>query len=87
MSTSITIHNLDESAASWIRHEAQRQGVNDETIVLSLIHKAVCQETSIPKFREYHELDHLAGTWSKADLEEFLRNTADLERIDPELWK
>ena len=87
MSTSITIHNIDESTVSWIHNEAQRQGVNDETIVLSLIHQAVRQETDISKLPEYHDLDHLAGTWTKEETEEFLENIADFEHIDSNLWR
>lgn len=87
MSTSLMIHNIDDSAASWIHREAQRQGVNDETIVLSLIYKAARRETESPGDRKYHDLDHLAGTWTDEEMEEFLRNTTDFEKIEPELWK
>ena len=36
---------------------------------------------------EYHDLDDLAGTWSKEDEEEFDRVQTGLAEIDEELWK
>jgi hypothetical protein len=33
----------------------------------------------------YDDLDHLAGTWSDEQAEEFLGAIADLERVDEDL--
>lgn len=35
----------------------------------------------------FHDLDHLAGTWSAEDLAEFEAAVADFEKIDEELWR
>jgi hypothetical protein len=35
----------------------------------------------------YHDLDHLAGTWSKEEAEAFEKLIAEQRTIDPELWK
>ena len=35
----------------------------------------------------YNDLDHLAGTWSDKDFEEFLQATADFDKIDENMWK
>ena len=35
----------------------------------------------------YHDLDHLAGTWSEKDLREFQKNVEDLEKVDKEIRK
>ena len=41
--------------------------------------------TSGPKMRQ-HDLDHLAGTWSQEEADEFDAALAEQRRIDPELW-
>jgi len=35
----------------------------------------------------YTELDHLAGTWSDEDYEDFQKRVADFEKIDEKMWK
>ena len=35
----------------------------------------------------HHDLDHLAGSWSAKEAEEFKENTLFFEQIDKELWK
>jgi hypothetical protein len=35
----------------------------------------------------YHDLDHLAGTWSADDLAEFESAAAIFERVDEEMWR
>jgi hypothetical protein len=35
----------------------------------------------------YHDLDYLAGTWTKEDETEFLLNTEQFNEIDQQLWQ
>ncbi|MFM2063705.1 MAG: hypothetical protein RLZZ507_3376 [Cyanobacteriota bacterium] len=35
----------------------------------------------------YHDLDYLAGTWTKEDETEFLLNTQHFNEIDQNLWQ
>jgi len=39
------------------------------------------------QFKTYHDLDHLAGTWTEEEYTEFTNATADFGKIDEELWK
>jgi hypothetical protein len=39
------------------------------------------------RIKTYRDLDHLAGTWSEKDLNEFQKNIGDMEKIDEEIWK
>jgi nitronate monooxygenase len=39
-----------------------------------------------PRMVVYHDLDHLAGTWSDKDYSEFQKKVADFEKIDKDLW-
>jgi hypothetical protein len=40
-----------------------------------------------PVFKKYHDLDNLAGGWSKEETEAFYKNTHIFERIDEDVWK
>ena len=35
----------------------------------------------------YHDLDHLAGTWTKEEAAAFDKLIVEQRTIDPELWK
>jgi len=35
----------------------------------------------------HHDLDHLAGTWSDADLREFEEATTEFNQVDEEMWR
>jgi hypothetical protein len=35
----------------------------------------------------YHDLDHLAGTWSDEEATIFEASWVEQRRVDPELWK
>ncbi len=39
-----------------------------------------------PRMVVYHDLDHLAGTWSDEDYSEFQKKVADFEKLDKDLW-
>ena len=85
MSFAITIQQIDDITRTWLQQESRRRGVNLEEMVLTLIREGMqAERTTLP---EYHDLDALAGTWSDADANEFLRNTADFEKIDEALWQ
>ncbi|MGH2397216.1 MAG: hypothetical protein ACRDFW_09540 [bacterium] len=43
---------------------------------------------SVPARSErFSDLDHLAGTWTKHDADEFDRAVEGLRRVDEDLWK
>ena len=44
-------------------------------------------EEQIINSSPYHDLDNLAGTWTKEDETEFLLNTQQFNEIDYQLWK
>ncbi|MFZ3209076.1 MAG: hypothetical protein WA140_09615 [Geobacteraceae bacterium] len=65
---------------------ARDQGVSLNTLTLRLIREA----TGVDKRKRtllYHDLDVLAGTWSKEDEAAFHVATRSLETIDEDMWK
>ena len=40
-----------------------------------------------PTFPTYHDLDHLAGTWTKKEQDLFFESIKELEEIDKDMWE
>ncbi len=82
----ITIRGIDHSLAEKIKKEAKKDNLSVNKWIIVQIKKAAGiggQE----RFKKHHDLDHLAGTWTKGDMEEFLRHTGHFNRIDKDIWK
>ena len=66
-----------------LKQEAKRLRTSVNALMLKMIERGLgftCEK------RTYHDLDHLAGSWSSADGKIFRENTQDFEKIDKELW-
>lgn len=82
----ITIRGIDPELDRVIKTQAQQNNLSvNQWIVQAL--KKVTGTGKEPVFRKHHDLDALAGGWSKEEAKEFARNTRIFERIDEELWK
>src|SRR5262245_55977006 len=65
MNEPITIHHLDDATAEWIEEQAAQRGLDKGAVVLQLIQQGVNLEQRKADLPKYHDLDYLAGTWSK----------------------
>lgn len=83
----ISLRNVDEETTSRLKEEANRQGVSVNTLILHLIRQGLGLKARAPRRRVYHDLDHLAGTWSDEEAAEFMNSEADFETVDEELWQ
>jgi hypothetical protein len=84
--TTMTLRGIDEPLAQTLKELAHNQGVSLNTLTLRLIREA----TGVDKRKRtlvHHDIDTLAGTWSKEDEVEFQVATRSLEAIDDEIWK
>jgi hypothetical protein len=86
---SITIEGIDEATFEKLLAKAKQRGVTIGVIAREALQRTA--ETPTPPVENqssgpWHDLDHLAGTWTDEDLAEFNAATADFEKIDPELW-
>lgn len=80
----ITIRFPDDTLSELLRRESRKRGESINKIVIATLENSLVG-TSGP--RRFGDLDHLAGTWSQAELEDFHQAIAALERIDPEDWQ
>ncbi|MCP9440154.1 MAG: hypothetical protein NNA20_02090 [Nitrospira sp.] len=82
----ITLRNLPPSVERTIRQRAKQKGVSVNKVVIGLLQEHLGESEKRP-VRRYHDLDELAGSWSKQEAEAFDRTLAKQRTIDPEMWK
>ena len=82
----VTLRNLPASLDRTIRQRAKRKGVSVNKAVISLLQDHLGESEARP-VRRYHDLDALAGSWSKREAEAFEKTLARQRAIDPEEWK
>lgn len=86
-----TVRGIDNVLARRLREEARRRGLSVNRTMLLLLRQATGltapsgPSTSGPE--RFSDLDHLAGTWTEQDADEFDRAVEDLNRVDEDLWK
>lgn len=82
----LTIRGIDRELDEQIKKRSIESGESINKMVLRLLKSSlgIGKEQVFPS---YHDLDHLAGTWTKEDENEFKRNTREFEMVDEELWK
>ncbi|MCW5821620.1 MAG: hypothetical protein KIT34_02395 [Cyanobacteria bacterium TGS_CYA1] len=80
----ITIRGVPQEIANALVKEKKRRGTSLNQTILDLLgqHFGISNDSLFD-----NGLSKLAGTWSKADLREFEKNTSIFNAIDQEVWK
>lgn len=86
MATSnFNLRKIAPEVMSLLKREATNQKISVNTLILQFIEHGVgiarCTKKAV-----FHDLDHLAGTWSHKDKKTFDDNIKSFENIDKELW-
>jgi hypothetical protein len=82
----ITLRNLSPELGRVIRQHARAFHTSLNRAVISLLEERV----GLARRREttlYHDLDHLAGSWTKQEAAAFEKALARQRAIDEELWQ
>ena len=82
----ITIRGIDEETDRTLRKKAAESGDSINTTILKLLRTALQLDRDKP-YPEYHDMDSLAGTWSKEDRVEFEKSQEGFSQIDGDLWR
>ena len=80
----LSIRGIDEQTSSLLKQEAKRRGISINTLILELLRRGIGLS---PEKSIYHDLDHLAGTWTAEEAAAFLETQQDFERIEEDLCK
>jgi hypothetical protein len=83
--SNFNLRGITPDVMALLKQGAQEQHISINLLILKLIKKGLGYSYEVKK-TTYHDLDHLAGTWSAADAKEFQDNTAFFEKIDKDLW-
>ena len=83
----LTVRGVENELHQRLKSEAERRGLSVNRYVLSLLKQAVGPtEPNTLQKQVFDDLDHLAGTWSQEDADEFDRTLKQQRYIDGELW-
>ncbi len=83
-STVLTLRGIDPALRSALVAEATRLGISLNALILQLLRGSLGLSSDQ---QLTHDLDALAGSWSRQDAEEFLAAIQDFEEVDPSLWQ
>ena len=82
----MTVRGIDTEVAKLLKDQANSEGISVNALLLKMVKESLGVEKK-RRTKIYHDLDHLAGTWSEKDLKEFRKNVEDLEKVDKEIWE
>ena len=82
----LTIRSIGASLRAALEREAERRGQSLNKTVLALLSErlGIADETAPVR---YHDLDELAGTWTKAEASRFEEALEAQRQVDPKLWR
>jgi hypothetical protein len=83
----ITIRGIPDEVKKTVRKEAERKGVSLNKAIISLLERASGAKVPEKKKVLYHDLDHLAGLWSREEAASFDKTLKAQRKVDAELWK
>lgn len=83
--SNFNLRNISPELMILLKREATRLDISVNVLILKLIENGLgfSYERKKPI---YHDLDHLAGSWSSAEEKTFEENTKYFEQIDEALW-
>ena len=82
----MTIRGIDDEVSKLLKDRAKSEDISVNGLILKMIKESLGIEKK-KRTKTYRDLDHLAGTWSEKDLNEFQKRVEDMEKIDEEIWK
>ena len=84
MSTSnFNLRGIPSEVMSLLKKEAERLHTSANLLIIRMIERGLGLTHSKPI---YHDLDHLAGSWSTTEENNFKEHIRSFEQIDKDLW-
>jgi hypothetical protein len=76
----VLLRGIDASTLSRLRSDARRRGISVNRLIIETLQRAHRPG------EKFHDLDALAGRWSKSEAETFAAAVAPFSEIDSALW-
>lgn len=83
----ITLRNLPPEIAKDIEKRAKNNKTSINKAVIGLLEESLGKRPAKKETVRYHDLNHLIGTWTKKEAEEFDKITKSFRTTDPDMWK
>ena len=84
----LTVRGFDDELAETIRQVAELDGISLNKAALKLLRKgAGLSENGGQADTVGSSLDHLIGTWSRDEADQFDASLEEFEKIDESIWK
>lgn len=84
----VTLRNLPPELAKVVQKKAEEKGMSINKAVIGLLEESTGIRRSKQKKKPlHHDLDALAGSWTKKEALEFDRALASQRAIDRDLWE
>lgn len=77
-----TVRGVPAPINRLLREKTRREGKSLNQVILEVIVRGLGLTQDVPK---YHDLDDLVDTWVHDPV--FDQTIAEMDRVDPELWK
>lgn len=84
--TTMTLRGIDDTIAALLKDKARQEETSVNAVMLRILRESLGIEKK-KRTAVYNDLDHLAGTWSAGESDDFLRATAVFEKVDEDMWK
>jgi len=82
----ITVRNIPPEVSKLIRDRARRKRLSANRAVLDLLLERAGSQTVRPE-QLHHDLDELAGAWSRREATEFDKELSAQRTMDGRLWQ
>jgi hypothetical protein len=82
-SSNFNLRGIPLEVMNLLKQQAKKMHTSVNILILQMIERGLGFTRKKPG---YHDLDHLAGTWSKEEAKTFQKNTSYFEKIDKDLW-
>lgn len=83
----LTVRGLGDDLGAALRHLAKREGISLNKAALRLLRRGAGMDGGAePASTVGSSLDHLIGSWTREQAEEFEAALEDFETIDEEAW-
>jgi plasmid stability protein len=83
----ITLRNIPPNLARVLRRRADAEGSSLNKTVLHILEESAGTRQPKPRRTMHHDLDALAGAWTRRQSAAFDKVLSGQRRIDPELWE
>ncbi len=84
----VTLRGIDPELARIIERLAREEGISlNKAAIKLLANGAGLRRPTDDRRRIGHDLDHLFGTWSESEADDFLQAVRSCRQVDESFWR